>query len=83
MDILWIHQPNICRPGMRENLTLMYANNKGADQPVHQPSLINTFVIGFLVSIMTSTLVKSAYQNIIFLFLNLNICCGYSKEPSQ
>ena len=22
-------------------------------------------------------------QNIIFLFLNQNICCGYSKEPSQ
>ena len=28
-------------------------------------------------------LVKSAYQKIIFLFLNQNICCGYSKEPSQ
>ena len=26
---------------------------------------------------------KSAYQKIIFLFLNQNICCGYSKEPSQ
>ena len=22
-------------------------------------------------------------ENLIFLFLNLNICCGYSKEPSQ
>ena len=28
-------------------------------------------------------LVKSAYQKIIFLFLNQNICCGYSKELSQ
>ena len=30
-------------------------------------------------------LVKRAYDNekIIFLFLNQNICCGYSKEPSQ
>ena len=26
---------------------------------------------------------KSAYWKIIFLFLNQNICCGYSKEPSQ
>ena len=26
-------------------------------------------------------LVKSAYQNITFLFLNQNICCGCSKEP--
>ena len=23
------------------------------------------------------------YENLIFLFLNQNICCGYSKEPSQ
>ena len=28
-------------------------------------------------------LVKSAYKKIAFLFLNQNICCGYSKEPSQ
>ena len=26
---------------------------------------------------------KSTYLKIIFLFLNQNICCGYSKEPSQ
>ena len=28
-------------------------------------------------------LVKSAYQKLICLFLNQNICYGYSKEPSQ
>ena len=28
-------------------------------------------------------LVKSAYQKIFFLFLNQNLCCGYSKELSQ
>ena len=28
-------------------------------------------------------LIKSVYQNIIFLFRNQNICCGYSKEPFQ
>ena len=27
--------------------------------------------------------VKSVYQKLIFLCLNQNICCGYSKEPSQ
>ena len=26
---------------------------------------------------------KKAWSKIIFLFLNQNICCGYSKEPSQ
>ena len=28
-------------------------------------------------------LVKSAYQKIIFLSINQNICCWYSNEPSQ
>ena len=32
---------------------------------------------------MTRTLVKSAHPNFFFLFLNQNICCGYSKETSQ
>ena len=26
---------------------------------------------------------KSAYLKIIFLYLNQNMCCGYSKETSQ
>ena len=26
---------------------------------------------------------KGVYRKIIFLFLNQNICCGYSKEPSH
>ena len=30
---------------MPENLSLLHANNKGADQPAHQRSLISTFVI--------------------------------------
>ena len=29
------------------------------------------------------TLVKIDTRKMIFLFLNQNICCGYSKEPSQ
>ena len=33
--------------------------------------------------IQNGQLVKSEYQNNIFLFLNQNICCGYSKEPSE
>ena len=35
------------------------------------------------VGVSSRTLVKSAHQKIIILFLNQNIRCGYSKEPSQ
>ena len=35
-----------------ENLFMAYANNKGADQPAHPRSLISTFVVRFLDSII-------------------------------
>ena len=38
---------------MRENLSLVFANNKGADQPAHPRSLLSTFVIGILKSIIS------------------------------
>ena len=34
-------------------------------------------------TVLIRPLVKSVKQKIIFLFLIQNICCGYSKEPSQ
>ena len=38
---------------MRENLSLVFANNKGADQPAHLCSLISAFVLGLLESIIS------------------------------
>ena len=35
-----------------ENLFMPYANNKGADQPAHLRSLISTFVVHYLDSII-------------------------------
>ena len=32
---------------------MSYANNKGADQPAHLPSLISTFVVRCLDSVMS------------------------------
>ena len=37
----------------------------------------------YLLCIFFSPLDKTVKLKIIFLFLNQNICCGYSKEPSQ
>ena len=32
---------------------------------------------------ISGLLLRVHNKNLIFLFLNQNICCGYSKEPSQ
>ena len=39
----------------------------------------------FLIPIITyaGLELRGHNENFIFLFLNQNICCGYSKEPSQ
>ena len=43
----------------RKNLTLLYANKKCATQPAHPHSLVSTFVIHFLESIVVkATTVK-------------------------
>ena len=38
---------------MWENPSSVFVNNKGADQPTHPRSLISTFAIRFLESIMS------------------------------
>ena len=74
-------------------LDFVYANNKGADQSAHPRILISDFVSPSLErSIAKSATCKFQYsadlyirvsdQKLIFSFLNQNICCGYSKEPS-
>ena len=40
-------------PRHEKNLFLPYANNKGADQPAHPRSLISTFVVRCLDSILS------------------------------
>ena len=51
--------------------------------------LVFSFVIATTIAISNSLLTQTGpqirmhNQKIIFLFLNQNICCVYSKEPSQ
>ena len=42
-----------CEPGHEKMCLMPYANNKGADQPVHPRSLISTFVVSCLDSIIS------------------------------
>ena len=39
-------------PHHEKTCYMPYANNKGADQPAHPRSLISTFVVGYLDSII-------------------------------
>ena len=47
-----IKRPLIIGPGLAKMCLMPYANNKGADQPAHPRSLISTFVVHCLDSIM-------------------------------
>ena len=44
-------------PGHENMCVMSYANNKGADQPVHPLSLISAFVVRFLDSIISLDLI--------------------------
>ena len=48
LTILKIHEP-----GHEKMCLTSYANNKGADQPAHRRSLISTFVVRCLDSIIS------------------------------
>ena len=53
--------------------------NVGGNSPVFQ--LFGKNYFSFLP--ITGLKLRVRNKNLIFLFLNQNICCGYSKEPSQ
>ena len=74
-------QPRKTRPYITERLLM---GRKESNQ-TNKCSKIRTFTvsINFILLIEIRTLAKSAYQKVIFLFLNQNICCGYSKEVSR
>ena len=50
-----------------ENLFMPYANNKGADQPVHLRSLISTFVVRYLHSIMSLVYISEIISYLLWL----------------
>ena len=50
--------------GVRKTCLRGFGNTKGADQPAHQHSLISTFVIRLLESIIQSTLDTSNFKGL-------------------
>ena len=47
-----VNEHGVFGPGHAKMCLMIYANNKGADQPAHPRSLISTFVVRCLDSIM-------------------------------
>ena len=50
--MLYLVYVQINGPGHAKMYLMPYANNKGADQPAHPRSLISTFVVGCLDSMI-------------------------------
>ena len=78
---------------LQENMILWYVT-KGTSQYAHPCKLISSYVICYLESIVTELTtckisifyrpqIRVRNWKLFFLFLNQNICCGYSKEPSH
>ena len=65
---LWIYKMPLQQKkkvwaSIHENLALFYVNNKGADQPAHLRSLISTFVIRYLDSIISKLDTSMQFQD--------------------
>ena len=58
LKVIFFHRSRSLWATLWENLLMPYANNKGADQPVHLRSLISAFVVRCLASVI-SILAKS------------------------
>ena len=65
---------------MRENLSLGFANNKCADQPVHLCGLISPFIICFFESIISKL---ATGENSIFYLVYVAVETGLSLALSE
>ena len=65
-----------------KNLFYAYANNTGADQPAHTRSLISTFVVGCLDSIIPLVSIsETSSLSLAFVAAQAGLCLPWSKTP--
>ena len=66
----------------RENLFMPYANNKGADQPAHPCSLISTFVVRCLDSIILLVSISEIWSlYLASVAAQTGLCLPWSETP--
>ena len=77
----------LIKPGpWSENIFMQYTDKKHQEQSAHTQSnvtLKKTFGSAQEILVLTGLQIKVHNWKLFFLFLNQNICCEYSKEPSQ
>ena len=87
-NALLTHKSECCKgtqslePGHEKTCLMPYANNKGADQPAHPRSLISTFVVRCLDSVMSLVSVtKSSSLMLASVAAQAGLCLAGSEIP--
>ena len=65
---------------MRFSVLITLAIRQGVEKPAQMCSLIRAFAAHIQINTFKYNVCN---KKLIFLFLNQNICCGYSEERSQ
>ena len=74
----------IVEPGHGKTCLMLYANNKGADQPVHPRSLISAFVVRCLDSVMSLVSVTKISSLILASVAEqANLSLAWSETPED
>ena len=60
-----------------------FGQNAAGSSMSNETAFILTVCVKKWKSVNRYDMSKVSYRKITFLFLNKNICCGYSKEPSR
>ena len=73
-----------CEPGHEKMCLMSYANNKGADQPAHLGSLISTFVVRCLDSIISlDSIAKISRFYLASVAAQAGLCLAWSETPED
>ena len=70
--------------GHEKTCLMLYANNKGADQPAHPRSLISVFVVRCLDSVMSLVSVtKISSLMLVSVAAQAGLCLAWSETPED
>ena len=75
---------NSIEPGHEKTCLMSYANNKGTDQPAHPRSLISTFVVHCLDSIISlDSIAEISRLQLVSMAAQAGLCLDWSETPED